>query len=87
MSEIVQTTSTQIQTIIRKQFLNPKLFRYVKLDELTLRVNHGRRNVDITYDLNADSYKVTVHQLKRDLTSTSTTTEGVYVENLANFIK
>lgn len=82
ISQTVQTIAQQLKYAGVLQIRGLKL---VAMDENTLRVNKGWKNIDIKYNGGSDLYDVTVHLTNRKTLDTkSKTTEGVYCDQLAD---
>ena len=63
-------------------------FRFVKMDEETLRINKGKKNFDIRYDVGSDTYEVLEHKMNARTFEVKTEKyKDVYWEDLANRIE
>jgi hypothetical protein len=85
MSEIVRTIASQLKALN----VSLKGKALVKMDENTLRVSGGGRNVDIEYDHGSDTYNVTIHKINRKDFSVETCEKArdVYVESLPEYFR
>lgn len=80
-SDVCKTIISQV----REQVFIKRTHRLVLLSDTGVRFNFGRTNIDVSYNAGLDLYDVSVHKLAKDYTTKTTTTGGVYAEDLAKF--
>ena len=91
ISETVNIINQQVSQSLLKSWTNgnrkhnPKRFKRVAIDDLTLRFNKGKTNVDVKYNVGLDLYDVTVHKTNKNWETKSKTTKGMYFDQLINF--
>lgn len=83
VSEIQKETMNQINW----QILARRGFRFVGMDDNTVRLNLNHKNLDITYNVGSDLYDVEKHTMNKDLTKIkSEKINGLYFDQLPETI-
>lgn len=61
-------------------------FRFVGLDDKTLRLNLGKKNMDIEYNEGTDTYRIKKHIIDKDTNVTTEIIDDIYFDDLENII-
>lgn len=84
-SPVIQETLAQVVALLRQDFKPLGSYRFVAIDENTLRVNKGGRNVDIRYDAVTDLYDVQKHTINQKTFDVATTEhKGLFADQLGD---
>jgi len=82
MNEIIETIMEQINWRV----LHLMGFQFVRMNDETLRVHKGNKNLDIKYDYGVDLYDLTKHTIRKDLTIEAEEVENVFFDQLQDII-
>lgn len=82
MNEIIKTIMQQINWRV----LHLMSFKFIRMNDDTLRVHRDNRNLDIKYNYGTDLYDLTKHTIRKDLTVETEEVENVFFDQLQNII-
>ena len=82
MSEVIKTIMKQVDA----KYLGFAGYRLVKIDDNTLRINKGKKNVDISYNEGLDLYDVKLIKVKKDFSWETKELRGMYWDQLRDLI-
>ena len=83
------TTTPTVKTIMDQidwRDLNLAKFKFIKIDENTLRVHKGKKKLDIKYNEGTDLYDIKKHTIKKNLDVKTEEIDGIYNDQLKDII-
>ena len=83
MNEIIETIMEQINWRV----LHLMDFEFIRMNDETLRVHKGNKNLDIKYNYGVDLYDLTEHTILKDLTVETEEVENVFFDQLQDIIR
>ena len=82
MNQIIETIMDQINW----RALHWRGFLFIRMSGDTLRINKGRKNLDIRYDAGADLYDLSKHTIQPNLSVKTEQIKGVFWDQLQEIL-
>ena len=82
MNEIIETIMEQINWRV----LHLRGFKFIRMNDETLRVHKGNKNLDIKYNYGVDLYDLSKHTIRKNLTVETEEVENVFFDQLQDII-
>ena len=83
------TTNPTVKTIMDQidwRDLNLAKFKFIKIDEKTLRVHKGKKNLDIKYNEGTDLYDIKKHTIGKNFDVKTVEVDGIYNDQLKDIV-